>query len=77
MAFLFMERLPSVLYVLLCLFRSLCVRHCQDNSQEFKDCKSSLIGSWGMVGVYGSVQKGRFVQVKADWIQSKGYLDLK
>jgi len=30
-----------------------------------------------MVGVYGSVQKGRFVQVKADCIQSKGYLDLK
>ena len=26
-----------------------------------------------MFGVYESVQKGRFVQVKAHWIQSKGY----
>ncbi len=26
-------------------------------------------------GVYGSVQKSLFVQVKADWTQSKGYLE--
>ena len=30
-----------------------------------------------MVGVYGSVQKGLFVQVKADCIQSKGYFEGK
>lgn len=53
---------------------SLC---CQKYSLNFKGCKNSLIERRGTIGMYGSVQKSLFVQVMAEWIQSKGYFKPK